>query len=56
MPFVLRVPPPRSADATLPISGRTKAIVTQIKQAFEELPDEKKRIATEECIGAGIQY
>jgi hypothetical protein len=36
VPFVLRAPPPRSADAKLPIAGRTRAIVTQIKQAFEE--------------------
>lgn len=35
VPFVLRVPPPRSASATLPISARTQAIVTEIKQALE---------------------
>src|SRR2546425_777159 len=36
VPFVLRAPPPRSADAKLPIAERTRAIVAQIRQAFEE--------------------
>jgi hypothetical protein len=37
VPFVLRVPPPRSASATLPISARLKAFAAPVKLAAESV-------------------